>query len=111
MAFDPEVLSDREKAVLRLLAEGHDAKSTARELGLSVHAVNERLRATRRKLGVSSSRAAARLLVSSERSASNSVVDNKIGLAVADGAGEAASQESKGDKRTFALAMGGLCTV
>ncbi|MBB3694799.1 hypothetical protein FHY05_003451 [Sphingomonas sp. BK580] len=46
--------------MLRLLLVGHDAKSIARTLGLSVHTVNDRLREARRKLGVSSSREAAR---------------------------------------------------
>jgi DNA-binding CsgD family transcriptional regulator len=55
-------LTEREKETLRLLLAGHDAKSIARELGLSVHTVNDRLRDARRKLGVSSSREAARLL-------------------------------------------------
>lgn len=59
-------LTEREKDVLRLLAEGHDAKSVAASLNISVHAVNERLRSARRKLGVGSSRAAARLLVAAE---------------------------------------------
>ncbi len=59
-------LSDKEKQVLRLLLRGHDAKSSARELELSVHTVNERLRDARRKLGVSSSREAARMLHESE---------------------------------------------
>lgn len=59
-------LSEREKAVLRLLARGHDAKSAAQALGLSVHTVNERLRDARRSLGASSSRAAARALAQAE---------------------------------------------
>lgn len=59
-------LSDREKQILRLLAHGHDAKSAARMLDVSIHTVNERLRDARRKLGVSSSREAARLLLSAE---------------------------------------------
>ncbi|TMJ18589.1 MAG: hypothetical protein E6G92_01725 [Alphaproteobacteria bacterium] len=54
-------LSERERQVLRLLSQGHDAKSAARSLDVSVHAVNERLREARRKLGVTSSREAARL--------------------------------------------------
>ncbi|NIJ07821.1 DNA-binding CsgD family transcriptional regulator [Sphingomonas vulcanisoli] len=57
-------LTDREKETLRLLLVGHDAKSIAGELGISVHTVNERLRDARRKLGVSSSREAARRLAS-----------------------------------------------
>lgn len=56
------LLSAKEKETLRLLLEGHDAKSIARELELSVHTINERLRDARRKMGTSSSREAARLL-------------------------------------------------
>jgi len=59
-------LSDREQQILRMLAHGHDAKSAARMLDVSIHTVNERLRDARRKLGVSSSREAARLLLSAE---------------------------------------------
>jgi DNA-binding CsgD family transcriptional regulator len=76
-------LSEREKETLRLLLAGHDAKSSARELGLSVHTVNERLRDARRKLGVSSSREAARILGDAEGSAPNSLGDKHLGVAAA----------------------------
>ncbi len=59
-------LTEREKQTLRLIVRGHDAKSTARSLGLSVHTINERLRDARRKMAVSSSREAARLLFEAE---------------------------------------------
>lgn len=59
-------LTAKEKETLRLLLAGHDAKSMARHLGLSVHTVNERLRDARRKLSVSSSREAARVLRAAE---------------------------------------------
>ena len=59
-------LTDKEKETLRLIVRGHDAKSMASELDLSVHTINERLRVARRKLGVTSSREAARLLFESE---------------------------------------------
>lgn len=59
-------LTDKEKQTLRLIVRGHDAKSTGRTLGLSVHTINERLRDARRKMGVSSSREAARLLFQAE---------------------------------------------
>lgn len=111
MAFEPRALSDREKAVLRLFAQGHDAKSSASQLGISVNAVNERLRSARRKLEVSSSREAARLLVSSEIQNSNSLGDKKIGMAVSKGAGEAQSRQSKGNITAFALAVGGVIIV
>src|SRR5690606_6939095 len=76
-----EALTEREKETLRLLLGGHDAKSVARELGLSVHTINERLREARRKLGVSSSREAARLLGEAEQDAPNSLGDKQIGVA------------------------------
>lgn len=59
-------LTDKEKQTLRLMVRGHDAKSIARNLGLSVHTINERLRDARRKMAVSSSREAARLLLEAE---------------------------------------------
>jgi DNA-binding CsgD family transcriptional regulator len=59
-------LTEKERATLRLMLRGHDAKSIARSQGLSVHTVNERLRDARRKLDVSSSREAARLLFEAE---------------------------------------------
>ena len=55
-------LTEKEKETLRLMVRGHDAKSMARELSLSVHTINDRLRAARRKLGVTSSKEAARKL-------------------------------------------------
>src|SRR5690349_20429086 len=59
-------LTEKEKQTLRLIVRGHDAKSMARSLGLSVHTINERLRDARRKMAVSSSREAARLLLEAE---------------------------------------------
>jgi len=61
-----QALSEREKEALRLLAGGHDAKSVARHLGLSIHTVNERLRSARGKMGLTSSRAVARRLAEAE---------------------------------------------
>jgi len=63
-------LTEKEKQTLRLIVRGHDAKSMARCLGLSVHTINERLRDARRKMAVSSSREAARLLLEVERGGS-----------------------------------------
>ncbi len=60
MNADRPALTEREKDALRLLLAGHEAKSIAQELDLSVHTVNDRLRNARAKLGVSSSREAAR---------------------------------------------------
>jgi DNA-binding CsgD family transcriptional regulator len=62
-----KALSEREKDALRLLLGGHDVKSIAAGLGLSVHTVNERLREARRKLGASSSRQAARMFAEREQ--------------------------------------------
>lgn len=81
-----QVLTEKEKQTLRLMGRGHDAKSMARHLGLSVHTVNERLRETRRKLSVSSSREAARLLLDSEVDTPDSVGDKVLGEAGSPGA-------------------------
>ena len=59
-------LTEKEREALRLLTAGHDIKSTAAELDLSVHTITERLRNARRKLGVTSSREAARVLAQEE---------------------------------------------
>lgn len=72
-------LTEKEKQTLRLMARGHDAKSTARSLGLSVHTINERLRDARRKMAVSSSREAARLLLEAESVGSASSAPNLSG--------------------------------
>ena len=76
-------LTEKEKQTLRLLLAGHDAKSMARQLGLSVHTVNERLRFARRKLSASSSREAARLLRESEDAAPHPLGDKRLGDAQA----------------------------
>lgn len=91
-----QALSEREKETLRLLLGGHDAKSIARDLGLSVHTVNERLRDARRKLDVSSSREAARLLGEAERLAPNSYVDKHLGVA---GVAMHVSRDGQPDRR------------
>ncbi|WP_404335351.1 DUF4019 domain-containing protein [Sphingomonas sp. MMS12-HWE2-04] len=80
---DNAALSEREKATLRLLLAGHDAKSIARELGLSVHTVNERLRDARRKLGAASSREAARWLAQSEAANPQNLRDVPLGVSAA----------------------------
>ncbi|QKG70778.1 helix-turn-helix domain-containing protein [Erythrobacter mangrovi] len=74
-------LTDKEKETLRLIVRGHDAKSMASELSLSVHTINERLRLARRKLGVTSSREAARLLLESEGADPQKLADKDLGEA------------------------------
>ena len=76
-----QALSEKEKQTLRLIVRGHDAKSMARHLGLSVHTVNERLRDARRKLEVPSSRAAARLLLDTEGDDPQNLADKQLGEA------------------------------
>lgn len=73
-------LSEREKALLRLLAQGHTVKSAAAISGDSVNAANKLLRSARRKLSVGSSREAARLLARGE-SGSHKNCDKNFGLA------------------------------
>lgn len=60
IADDVGKLMERECEVLGLLARGYDIKSAALELSISTSAVTDRLRQARRKLGVTSSREAAR---------------------------------------------------
>jgi DNA-binding CsgD family transcriptional regulator len=55
-------LNTRELEVLRLLAAGHTIKTIAALIGSTETAINERLRAARRKTGIGSSRELARLL-------------------------------------------------
>jgi len=78
-----DTLTDKERQTLRLILRGHDAKSSARELGLSVHTVNERLRDARRKLGVTSSREAARRLLAEEDETPELLGDKPLGDASA----------------------------
>ena len=68
-----QALTAKEKEALRLLLNGHDAKSMASHLGLSVHTINVRLRDARRKLSVSSSKAAARIVRDAETATPQSV--------------------------------------
>lgn len=81
VARNLDALTDKEKATLRLIVRGHDAKSAARILDLSVHTINERLREARRKLAVPSSREAARLLFEAESGTPEIVGDSEIGEA------------------------------
>ena len=103
-----EALTEKERLTLRLMAEGHDTKSLARHLGLSVHTINERLRDARRKLGVSSSREAARLLREQEKSVPERLGDGLSGDApgVADHA-QAASPPRSHSGPQLALVAGG----
>lgn len=73
-------LTDREREVLSLLLAGHTAKSAAAELDLSVHTVNDYLREARKKLGVSSSREAARLLGEHEAQAPQNLGPQQMGM-------------------------------
>lgn len=97
MATGFEALTEKEKETLRLIVRGHDAKSTARHLGLSVHTVNERLRDARRKLDVTSSREAARLLLDTEGGAPQKLGDERIGDA---GAAIRAAEDDEPDSGT-----------
>lgn len=74
-----QALTEKEKETLRLVLQGYDAKSMARLLDLSVHTINERLRHARRKLAVTSSREAARILIEVEGTAPDSLGYKPIG--------------------------------
>jgi DNA-binding CsgD family transcriptional regulator len=99
-------LTEKEKQTLRLMGRGHDAKSMARHLGLSVHTIHERLRAARRKLSVSSSREAARLLLASEGDHPDSLGHKVLGEAGqgADPSRGAAAIDARGHRAPWIIA-------
>src|SRR5205085_6162785 len=104
-----EALSEKEKDTLRLLLAGHDAKSMARHLGLSVHTVNERLRDARRKLSATSSREAARLLREAE--GPETVGDKAFGDASAPSPVQDAASAHSSPHPRAAWAIGGLAMI
>jgi len=104
-------LTEKEKQTLRLLLEGHDAKSMARHFGLSVHTINERLRDARRKLSASSSREAARLLRDAEGADPESMGDKAIGDAAGAAAGQDGESDHPGTHRRAAWAIGGFAMI
>ncbi|MEP2103392.1 MAG: DUF4019 domain-containing protein [Parasphingorhabdus sp.] len=81
MSEDYHALTEKEKETLRLLVRGHDTKTIARHLDLSVHTINERLRNARQKMSVSSSRQAARLLLDKEGDHPSFLADRFLGEA------------------------------
>ncbi|MGB5777555.1 MAG: DUF4019 domain-containing protein [Allopontixanthobacter sediminis] len=107
-------LTDKEKETLRLILRGHDAKSAANHLGLSVHTINERLRAARPKLSVTISREAARVLLNRETRTPEILAYKQLGEAAADQTCNhfpmpaAAHSERLGLGRRKVLIMGGV---
>lgn len=100
MTLSIDALTEKEKDALRLLLRGHDAKSSALALGLSVHTVNERLREARRKLGTTSSREAARRLLAQEGDNPHGAPNNFGDKALGDAPDErAAAQAASSTKR------------
>ncbi|MBD2841651.1 helix-turn-helix domain-containing protein [Erythrobacter rubeus] len=73
-------LTEKEKDALRLLLAGYDAKSGARELDISVHTLNDRLRSARRKLGVTSGKEAARILADADQKTPQNLVRKPLGV-------------------------------
>jgi DNA-binding CsgD family transcriptional regulator len=108
-----EGLTEKEKQTLRLLLAGHDAKSMARHLGLSVHTINERLRDARRKLSAGSSKEAARLLLDAEAAPPDPLVDKRLGDAARAPGGQPVSGPDAGAyaKRRALWASGGLAMI
>ncbi|MEK7343182.1 MAG: helix-turn-helix transcriptional regulator [Pseudomonadota bacterium] len=64
MADTLPALSEGEKQCLRLVAQGFNSKEIARQLQVSEHTVDQRVRTSLRKFGVPSRKEAARLFVS-----------------------------------------------
>ncbi|QSB44986.1 DUF4019 domain-containing protein [Tsuneonella flava] len=109
-----DALTDKEKQTLRLIVRGYDAKSAARHLDISVHTVNERLRGARRKLEVSSSREAARMLMAEESATPDFLARKNLGEAESAATGEPVPLPGTrhgggwGVGRTGALLIGGI---
>jgi DNA-binding CsgD family transcriptional regulator len=105
-----QALTEKEKETLRLLVDGHDAKSMARHLGLSVHTINERLRDARRKMSASSSREAARQLREIERQDPQFLADRVLGdeAAAADMEGPPTPVGTRRMLRRFGWIAGGI---
>lgn len=108
-----DALTEKEKQTLRLIVRGHDAKSLARHLGLSVHTINERLRDARRKLDVSSSREAARRLADTESSDPKNLGDGLFGDAASDPGVEQAGVQgpSGGASMLHPWPIAGVCLM
>ncbi len=111
MSSGYQALTEKEKQTLRLMVRGHDAKSMARHLGLSVHTVNERLRDARRKLEVSSSREAARLVLETEGDRPKNLADTQFGEALADGDVAPRSDRRRAQRTVSAIAGGVIMSV
>lgn len=108
-----ETLTEKEKDTLRLLLGGHDAKSIARQLGLSVHTIHERLRDARRKMGTSSSREAARMLREAERQTPELLGDKPIRAADEEATVQVRPHPARGDgmQRRTGWIVGGLAMM
>lgn len=70
-AIDPELLSMRERTVLRLVQRGFQTDEIARELDRSPNTIENQIASARRKLGGVTRRQAARLLHDAEHSGSS----------------------------------------
>ena len=90
-----DALSEKEREALRLLLAGYDAKSSAQKLGVSHHAIHDRLRRAREKLGTTGSRQAALLLSAAEKATPDSLVHEPLG-----GEATAASPEDPSSANT-----------
>lgn len=72
MADTLPALSEGEKQCLRLVAQGFNSKEIARQLQVSEHTVDQRVRTSLRKFGVPTRKEAARLFVSVQDPAAQS---------------------------------------
>ena len=106
-------LTEKEKETLRLLLSGHDTKSTASTLGLSVYTINDRLRSARRKLGVTSSREAARILGEAEGGVPQFPAPPQSGMGEGGDAAPLSGQSKPArlSTRTLALLAGGIAMI
>ncbi|MFT3998440.1 MAG: helix-turn-helix transcriptional regulator [Asticcacaulis sp.] len=72
-----EHLTIRQKQILRLIADGHQAKEIARLIGIGERTVKTHTEAARKRLGVATSREAARWLAAAEKSSTDVGPDDR----------------------------------
>jgi DNA-binding CsgD family transcriptional regulator len=99
-------LTERERAVLRLLARGHDGKSAARALGIPIGAVHAHSREACARLGTASIREAAERVAAAGEERASAPERNRLA-----GPGDAPVSAARRAQRRFAAIGLGLLAL
>src|SRR5690606_9044141 len=103
-------LTARERQALRMVAEHRQSKEIARQLGISAETVDKHIANARRKLGASSRREAARLLLAGERGRHLPVEPPYGSSGISPAAGPAHADPGSAQGREAGLDRGGYPT-